>query len=119
MKQIAEKYPKMWELVALGMFYDRFKYMFQEWGTKKLKGRCLEQLNSQPFYALFGYLILEFFPKHGIEIERVVMPNSENENECGDLYNVWDNKKWVLYKDIKTPEEAIDKAFEILESQEE
>ena len=98
MKQIAEKYPKVWRqfqtLVNYSTGYD---------------------VPWHDFNALFGYLVLEFFPKHGIEIERIIL-NDEWETGYRICYKIDGEKKYSL---TKTPENAISRAFEILESQEE
>ena len=67
------------------------------------------------FKTLFGYLVLEFFPKHGIEIERKF---GLDKAKPVIHYHVW-REGSELHWTFKTPQEAIEKAFEILESQEE
>jgi len=103
MKQISEKYPKAWR-------------DFEGWlvDTYELEMNFELTLRTSDLKCAFGYLVLEFFPKYRIEI-------------CNrSPYEEW----WVWVKkarelplekiaEYETPQEAIEKAFQILESQEE
>jgi hypothetical protein len=106
MKQIAEKYPKAFSEAS---FY-LWKQHRWEWDGIAF-GNESQQL---PFNAIFGVLVLEFFPKYGIEIERAL--------EKRLIYRVWaktGNNENIIYPHEvgASPEKAIKKAFEILEKQ--
>ena len=100
MKEIAEKYPKFWE------DYDEWLHDTQnlyEW---------MDEDDGLP--AHFGFLILEYFPKHGIEIERYI----DNGQKQIIYFLVVDNvKDYDSMQFYLTPQEAISKAAEIRERQ--
>jgi len=112
MKDIAEKYPKVWELFK--------KYGYENIGHDLYTKAFINARGNKGYnwvhleHQLFGYLVLEFFPKHGIEIERFVRFYSEiSKKQPEVLYLVMiPNDK---YSELKTPQEAIEKAFEMLE----
>jgi len=101
MKDIAEKYPNTWELFADEYYKQR-----------PIMKELIKELSVT---TLFGYLVLEFFPKHGIVLSQNVFHNGWNVGERtfdklkGEYETDWDDG------DFDTPKEAIDKAFEILE----
>lgn len=104
MKEIAEKYPKAWELFE-ECFYNHkdVGYILPKISPATISLRC----------ALFGYLVLEFFPKHGI----LVYNNCAFDKESNSYYldhRVSDACHFLFVSE--NPEEVIDKAFEILES---
>ena len=98
MKEIAEKYPKGWEYVE-----------------EDFRDRHNADINDVKFSLVFGYLVLEFFPKYGIEIERLIM------EDLGMCYGIHcKNLTWQEELKIplfKLPEDAITKAAEIRERQ--
>ena len=100
MKEIAEKYPKAWEL-----FWD---WMWNEYQLKDLQKTVLCTMNT-----LFGYLVLEFFPKYGIYVNGNI--------KIG--FTLWVDGVGLIMtgklnlENFKTPQQAIEKAFEILEKQ--
>lgn len=110
MREIAEKYPKGWELV-LEELHKKYQPRFRAIHGLIYVG---EDKWLRDFHWYFGYLVLEFFPAHGIYI------NLEYHSVVGlPVFTVHQGKgqqdKEANY--FKTPQEAISKAFEILEKQ--
>jgi len=103
MKEIAEKYPKGIELFA--------EYLHP---TVEVEYSVNRDIKYGTIIEYFGYLVLEFFPKYGIEITRDI--NFNDDGSCIIDYAVWYMGE---FEDAKTPQEVMLKAFQILESQEE
>jgi hypothetical protein len=108
MKQIEEKYP--FPMDEWSKKFPKSTELLNEFA----KGKYKTSLYCFGFNELFGLLILEFFPKHGIEIERKI-----EYDKYGNMYikyYVYENGKLndIFYD---TPMKVIDKAFEILEKQ--
>ena len=92
------KHKKSWELFVGHMGYEN--------------DSCVD-ISKSDFRLLFGYL-LEFFSTHGIEIERSVTRNRYNKFIV--RYNVYyGNGEIHGMAPIHIQEEAVAKAFEILE----
>ena len=90
MNEIEEKYPKVWE-------------MLKDYLVNNVKYWSPEDDFHEAFHTLYGYLVLKFFPKHGIA----------NIMTSGGRFGVAEKSvKKIYYFD--TPQEAIEKAFEIL-----
>jgi len=105
MKDIASKYEKAWELFC--------KYWLDMHENENIELADIYNLpESIPIVSLFGYLVLEFFPKYGIRIRQKLSGDWAVEK----WYKV-DKRWWPADLFSKTPQEAIDKAFEILEKQ--
>jgi len=105
MKEIAERFPKAWRLAVKDLPLVVKLELFQN--------KAID--DNLQFYLLFGYLVLEFFPKYGIEIERIIM---EDMGMCYAFH--CKNMEWAEECKIpifKNPKEAIEKAFEIIEKQ--
>ena len=101
MKEITEKYPKAWKSFWTWYFDRDYN------GSSK---ECERYLRNLELNYLFGYLVLEFFPEHGIEIERTYY----HVNKLVVYYCF--NKKIESGETFDTPQEVIEKAFEILEA---
>ena len=107
MKDIAEKYSKMWRLLILSMIKDKIISDYRVVVVDSMKGFTLGEFTQR----YFGYLVLEFFPKHGIHIE--------------SRYDWKMNRStWFVYEKIfldaytfSTPQDALIKASKILEKQ--
>ena len=96
-EEIKKKCPKGWK-------------SFQDCVTKAR----IEQTDEEyEFLELYGYLVLEFFPSHGIEIERYISVDH------GVVYYIYIGEKIPTMNRIHTPQEAIARAFEILEDKDE
>ena len=104
MKEIADKYKKAWELYLINLLK-----------STGVKGNLESMKSSQHLMSFnhhFGYLVLEFFPEHKIEIERVCV--TYKSGICNNLkYRVYKRGSYVWF--YRTAQEAIEKAFEILE----
>ncbi len=94
---MSEKCPKAWELYKNYYLYELNNY------PKNFVVQNLYIDDPNQFIQHFGILVLEFFPKHGIEI--YIMPGKD-----GKYY--WINE---YTEPIYTPQETIQKALEILE----
>ena len=106
MKVIAERFPKTWD--------DFWDFMWNEYQFK------FSDFNWLTVLGIFGYLVLEYFPKHGIEIERKIeLDKYENDYIKYYVYLKDDISLIPNLKDIfyNTPILAITKAFEIIEKQ--
>jgi len=109
MKQIAEKYPKGWELALEGM-HEKYQPRIRAIHGLMYAG----DIWLRDFQWYFGYLVLEFFPKHGVEIERLIKQKAWSGESDSITYRVVIMNDYIIsYR--KTPQEAIEKAFEILE----
>lgn len=109
MNQIAEKFPKAWKLLSNSLIN---KHQVG-WDSEYLQWVDIYENGVEiPDTFLFGFLILEFFPKYGIEIER--------KGYC-DSFGGVDIKYEVLHIDtmdeyiFDTAEQACEKALGILE----
>jgi len=112
MQDTAKKYPKGWE-----MFVEDLPLTFREWRIDE-KGNKIDYVdfNEVELIDLFGYFVLEFFPKHGIEIERFIWKNIREKTHVKYYIKMLENDNEIsFFVRGKTPQEAIDKAFEILE----
>ena len=99
MKEYAKKFPKAWKeyVTEFTVIYIGF----------------VDRLPDKKFFDIklhFGYLVLEYFPAHGIEIMRDM--KYSNIKGFESHYRIHD-KRYTY----DTPEEAILKAFEIREKQ--
>ena len=104
MKELAKKFPKAWREIQEGLF----KVTGIRWDNNP--GGLFSI--SMPDCFIFGYLVLEYFPKHGIEIERFSIRYD------AIIYSINVKKSNIVRrKFLTTPEEAISKAFEIREKQ--
>ena len=106
MKEIAEKYPLAWEDIwhhFLNRFPDSTKQFLLRYGA----GYLIENLKFPEF---FGYLILEYFPKHGIRIRQKYSGMWAIEK-----YYKNDGRWYPACLLSETPKEAITKAAEIRE----
>ena len=105
MKEISERFPKFWADFISQKFDASDEYYWL----------LVDTPEKAKFNALFGYLVLKYFPKHGIEIERLIM------EDLGMCYGIHcKNLTWQEELKIplfKSPEEAITKAAEIRERQ--
>lgn len=109
MKDYAEKYPKAWE-ECLSMMPTNMLNAYE-----LLKSQYVSDKNELLF--LFGYLILEYFPKHGIEIERIKQREAvEYDVDAGRNDPNYGNPKRLI-QSYDTPQETIAKALEIREKQ--
>jgi len=103
--EMAEKYPETWKLfVTAPEYLNRVRVK-----QNKTKKELDPMINSLVVCTL---LALDFFPKHGIEIERYLAGNSLYYGVKGPALR---DRKYGSHKGIPTPEAAIHKAFEILE----
>jgi len=96
MKEIGGRFPKFWE--------DFYEYMKTEHGYA--------HFHNFTFLECFGYLVLEYFPKHGIKIGCYT----------DGSFAVKDGNDWVHDEDghvigFQSPQQAITKAAEIRERQ--
>ena len=100
MKEIAERFPKAWEL-------------FIDWFDEHHPDLAHNSELSPQLIWLFGIFVLEFFPKHGIIIGIAA--------DIGTTADSWFFISITGYpigqQGFKTPQEAIEKAFEIIEKQ--
>ena len=100
MKQITKKYPKAWN-------------DFCQWWGINVKDYN-DELEFMDIKFLFGYLVLEFFPKYGIEVVK-------DHHFTTWKWYIWikgfekDQNEWRWHFVFDTVDEAIEKAFEILE----
>ena len=103
MKDIAEKYPKVWTLVV-----DKLPLVVR---LELFQNKAID--DNLRFSLLFGYLVLEFFPKYGIYVNGNI--------KIG--FTLWVDGVGLIMtgklnlENFKTPQQAIEKAFEILEKQ--
>ena len=101
MKEISERFPKFWA-------------DYHNWWEEYVEGVHESSFYAQEltFKTHFGYLVLEYFPKHGIEIER-------RAKASGIGYNIWerDDKFYPTCIAVGTAQESIAKAAEIRERQ--
>ncbi len=105
MKIWAEKYPKTWEKFVIQLTNSDshiFEYDIHE-------PNKWEEIFNVPFATLFGHL-LKFFSENGVEIERLVYYHG---GKYIPSYHV--KTDFFLFGDFDTPEEAVEKAFEISE----
>jgi hypothetical protein len=103
MKNIAKKYPKVWTTFVIWLI-NKPNHLFEYEINEPNKW---EEIFNVPFEELFGYLVLEFFPKYKIKIR---------ETSSG-RWKVQDAKSAPVNYYCDTHKEAIDKACEILENQ--
>jgi len=101
MKEIAKKYPKGWHQFLVDGYDGNRSPLF-----------AAKRAHDLSFYQHLGYLVLEFFPSHGIEIERYLVGDDLYYGVKGPALR---DRRYGSHKGIKTPEAAIEKAFEILE----
>ena len=101
MKELSKEYPLAWS--------DVIRTYLKLRQDVEINRTIEDVFGTLPFHSQFGYLILDYFPKHGIEIERIWV---EDNNAC--IYNAYDG---VDYFEFDTPEDAIRKAFELRENQ--
>ena len=117
MKEYANKFPKAFDdvrskiLQISNIEWDGICFVC--WGYDD-NGRY--PATEIPECMVRGFLVEKYFPEHGIEIEQLSTPNSEDDI-CGMYWRVWNNKKKEMSEDFETPEKAISKAFEIREKQ--
>ena len=103
MKEIAEKYPKMWHQLLIDKFDGNQSLLFAQ-----------RRANDMSFNEFYGFLVFEFFPKHDIKI---------GYDPVTDHYRVYTKKKyfestdyiWINHGIHITPQAVIAKACEILE----
>ena len=108
MKEIAEKYPKVWELVSIDIMGESEKdYQIERYANVKLARHPSWAYYCDDFNALFGYLVLVFFPKHGITIDL----DWSDKDDC--RFEVWHCGNYC--SSSYTPEEVVLRAAEILD----
>ena len=97
MREIAKKYPKMWDKFANWIY---------------LTYRDHANFN---FNQMYGYLVLEFFPKHRIYIgSRPCKVEGKWETSYNIVCRMYES---MMEGGMWSPEEVIEKAFGILEKQ--
>ena len=111
-KEISKKYPEAFSDVRKSLFETNHVVWYDNCFVVGGGGKPTPIEVSNVF--IFGYLILEYFPAHGIEIGRA--ERRESIIYCckyaGTFWAMGDSNIYV-----GTPEEAIEKAFEIREGQ--
>ncbi len=101
------------------MSFEQIKKKCPE-GWKSFQGCVtkarIEQTDEEyEFLELYGYLVLEFFPSHGIEIERSHYCDIKGDKQYNYFIYRHDSHEGNTRDSLSFPEEAITEAFEILE----
>ena len=121
MKKYANKFPKAWEDLdrQLQKEYE-IRWAWKNKGSKYQYGDWHFRDGNMVFMPdnfLFGYLVFEYFPAHGIEIERLGLNREVYYRVLKYKTTNLHEHQFEIYGDYDTPEEAISKAFEIREKQ--
>ena len=112
MKEIAEMYPKFWEDVSISLMGElEADYQNKRYGNVDISRNSAYHCYLD-FKCMFGYLVLEYFPKHGIKIGCYT----------DGSFAVREGNDWVHDEDgyvigFQSPQQVITKAAEIRERQ--